>query len=100
VLGIDVPPMTAKLGFNLDPENIVHFDADYLLVVGDETLNAKQTLHRLMASPLWQRITAVRQHHVLEISVYRQWIGCGILGKERMIDDVLACVRLGDSVHE
>ena len=78
VLGLRAPEMVSGLGIAaLDPESLAGFDVDYLIVVGDDTLGAHQTLNRLWRNPLWRRVTAIRQNHVLEIAVYRHWVASG-----------------------
>jgi iron complex transport system substrate-binding protein len=96
VLGLHAPRMISDLGIAaLDPEALAGFDVDYLIVVGDETVGARQTLNRLQRNPLWRRVTAIRENHVLEIQTYRHWISSGLLGKTRMIDEFVECIRGG-----
>jgi ABC-type Fe3+-hydroxamate transport system substrate-binding protein len=63
--------------------------------VGDETPGAHQTLNRLRRNPLWQRVTAIRENHILELTTYRHWIASGLLGKRRMIDEFVQCIQGG-----
>jgi iron complex transport system substrate-binding protein len=92
-LGLQAPKSISQVGMAaLDAESLAGFDVDYLIVVGDETLGAHETLNRLRRNQLWQRVTAIRENHVLEINTYRHWIASGLLGKRRMIDEFVACV--------
>lgn len=96
VLALNAPAMVSASGMAaLDPESLVGFDTDYLIVVSDDTPGARQTLNRLRQHPLWQRVTAIRRNQVLEITTYRHWIAGGLLGKSRMIDEFVACIRGG-----
>lgn len=96
VLGLHAPKTISDVGIAaLDPESLVGFDVDYLIVVGDETVGARQTLNRLERNPLWRRVTAIRENHVLEIATYRHWIASGLVGKTRMIDEFVECIRGG-----
>lgn len=95
-LGLQAPKMVSDRGLTaLDPESLIGFDVDYLIVVGDDTIGARQTLNRVYQDPLWQRVTAVRQHHILEITTYRHWVASGLLGKTRMINEFVQCIRGG-----
>jgi ABC-type Fe3+-hydroxamate transport system substrate-binding protein len=96
-LGVEAPTLVADEGTSLDPEKLVHFDADYLVIVSDGTFGAEQTMTRLRGHPLWRRVTAVQQGHVLEITTYRHWVLSGLVGKARMIDEVFECIRLGET---
>lgn len=95
-LGLQAPQMVTEKGTSLDPEKLVNFDADYLIIVSDGTLGADQTMTRLRNHPLWSRVAAVRTGHVLEITTYRHWVLSGLVGKARMIDEVVRCIRMGD----
>jgi iron complex transport system substrate-binding protein len=92
-LQINAPAMVAEKGISaLDPEALIGFDTDYLIIVGDETPAAHQTLNRLRRQPLWRRVTAIRENHVLELGPYRHWVASGLRGKSRMIAEVTECI--------
>lgn len=76
----------------LDPERLLDFDADFLIVVADPTPGAAQGLDRLRRNGAWRRIAAVRAGRVHEVHVYRHWVLSGPLGKLRMANDIADCV--------
>jgi len=96
-LQLSAPAMVTDQGTTLDPEKLVRFDADYLILVSDGTIGAQQTMSRLQQHPLWRRVTAVKNGNVLEITTYRHWVLSGLMGKARMMDEVLACIRLNEN---
>lgn len=92
-LGLGGPPDVRDDGITaLDPEGLLGFDCDNLIVVADPTPGAAQGLARLRRHPLWQRISAVQQHRVHEVTTYRHWVLSGPLGKLQMAEDIVACV--------
>ena len=92
-LGLQAPQIVSGKGTAaLDPESMAGFDADYLIIVGDETPGSRLALNRLERNPFWSRVTAIREHHTLELSIYRHWIGGGLVGKSRMIDEFADCI--------
>jgi iron complex transport system substrate-binding protein len=76
----------------MSPEQLMKFDADYLIVTVDGAANARRTYDELSAHPVWTRVPAVRNGRVLAISKWRHWADSGILGRARSIDDVLRLV--------
>jgi iron complex transport system substrate-binding protein len=76
----------------MSPESLLHLDADYMILSADVSAGSQRTLADLLGHPIWQRVPAVRNGHVLIISKYRHWADAGILGRARAIDDVLRVV--------
>lgn len=92
-LGLQSPSGVAEDGTTqLDPERLVAFDADAVLVVADPTPGALQSLARVLRHGLWQRVTAARTGRVHTIAVHRHWVLSGLCGKLRMCADVLEVV--------
>jgi iron complex transport system substrate-binding protein len=79
-------------GATMSPEGLLHLDADYLIVSTDAVAGGHRTLDALFGHPIWQRVPAARNGHVLVISKYRHWSDSGILGRARGIDDVVRAV--------
>lgn len=92
-LGLEAPALVADRGIELDPERLIDFDADHLVVVADVLLGSDETLRRLEEHSLWRRVSAVRTGHVHEVASFEQWILSGLAGKRRMIADVRAAVE-------
>lgn len=74
------------------PEDLLHLDADYLILSVDVTPGSTRTLLDLLEHPVWQRVPAVRDGRVLALTTYRHWSDAGILGRGRCIDDVVRAV--------
>ena len=74
------------------PEDLLHLDADYLLLAVDATPGSERTLQDLLGHPVWRRVPAIRNGHFLALAKYRHWMDAGILGRARGIDDVLRAV--------
>lgn len=92
-LGLQAPDLVAEHGMELDPERLIAFDADHLVVVADTLLGSDEALARLRAHPLWRRVHAVRTGNVFEVTHFEHWILSGLAGKRRMLADVVACVE-------
>jgi iron complex transport system substrate-binding protein len=76
----------------MSPEQLLHFEADYLILAVDQAAEGNRTYDNLRDSFVWQRVPAVRNGNMLAISRYRHWSDSGILGRSRSIDDVLRLV--------
>jgi len=76
----------------MSPEQLLKFDADYLIVAIDGAVDARRTYDDLRTHPVWQRVPAIRSGRVLVVSKWRHWADSGILGRARGIDDVLRLV--------
>jgi|GEM_PF-5870467 len=76
----------------MSPEQLLHFDADYLIIITDTAAEGSRTLRELENHPVWQRVPAVKNRRILTLSKYRHWADAGILGRARGIDDVLEAV--------
>jgi iron complex transport system substrate-binding protein len=76
----------------MSPEQLLKFDADYLIITADSATEGQRTLRELENHPVWRRVPAVRNGRVLALSKYRHWADAGILGRARGIDDVLRLV--------
>ena len=76
----------------MSPEQLLKFDADYLIIDADSATEGQRTLRELENHPVWRRVPAVRNGRVLVLSKYRHWADAGILGRARGIDDVLRLV--------
>lgn len=85
----------------MSPEQLLRFDADYLILAVDQAAEGNRTFDNLRDSFVWQRVPAVRSGNILAISRYRHWSDSGILGRSRSIDDVLQLVATEaiDEVH-
>ena len=85
----------------MSPEQLLRFNADYLILAVDQATEGNRTYDNLRDSFVWQRVPAVRNGNVLAISHYRHWSDSGILGRARSIDDVLQLVAPDaiDEVH-
>lgn len=79
----------------MSPEQLMKFDADYLIVSVDGAADAQRTYDELSGHPVWTRVPAVKNGHVLVISKWRHWSDSGVLGRARSIDDVLQLVAPG-----
>ncbi|MBI1380294.1 MAG: ABC transporter substrate-binding protein [Planctomycetaceae bacterium] len=90
-LGLEAPALVRDRGTELDPERLLAFDADFLVVVADPMLASDEALQRLQTHPLWNRIRAVNTGHVHRVEALEHWILSGLLGKARMIDDAVSC---------
>ncbi len=90
-LGINPPEIGEGLGRNLELEDLVHFDADYIIMGADDTVCAPQALKLMRENQLLQRSRAVREGHVLEIQVCNHWLGGGLIAQSRILDDLAAC---------
>lgn len=76
----------------MSPEQLMRFDADYLIVAVDGRADARRTYDELSSHPVWTRVPAVRDGRVHLIPKWRHWADSGILGRARSIDDVLHLV--------
>jgi ABC-type Fe3+-hydroxamate transport system substrate-binding protein len=76
----------------MSPEQLMKFDADYLIVSVDGAADARRTYDELSSHPVWTRVPAVKNGRVLVIAKWRHWSDSGILGRARSIDDVLQLV--------
>ena len=76
----------------MSPEQLLHFDADYLILAIDAATEGRRTYDALREHPIWQRVPAVMHDRVLVVQKWRHWSDCGILGRARSIDDVLRLV--------
>ena len=83
----------------MSPEGLLHLDADYLIIAADGATGSRRSMRNLLAHPIWQRVPAVKNDHVLIIDKYRHWADAGILGRGRAIDDVVRAVA-PDSLDE
>lgn len=77
----------------MSPEQLMTFDADYLLITVDSAADARRTYDELSTHPVWARVPAVKNGQVLVVTKWRHWADAGILGRARGIDDVLRLVR-------
>jgi iron complex transport system substrate-binding protein len=76
----------------MSPEQLLAFDADYLIVSVDAASEARRTYDELRTHPVWARVPAVRDGRVAVIAKWRHWSDSGILGRARAIDDVVRLV--------
>ncbi|VTT99606.1 abc transporter substrate-binding protein : Ferrichrome-binding periplasmic protein OS=Paenibacillus sp. JCM 10914 GN=JCM10914_1917 PE=4 SV=1: Peripla_BP_2 [Gemmataceae bacterium] len=76
----------------MSPEQMMTFDADYLILSVDSAADARRTYDELNTHPVWARVPAVRNGNVLVLAKWRHWSDAGILGRARGIDDVLQLV--------
>jgi iron complex transport system substrate-binding protein len=95
-LDVKAPPVGAGLSRDLELEDFVGIDADYVIVAADDTVGAPQALRRMQENPLWKRMKAVREGHVLEIAHCNHWLSSGLVGKRQVLEDIENCVREGD----
>lgn len=80
-------------GIALSPEMMLDLNLDYLLLAPAMEKGSYRTMTQLLENPLWQRLPAVKNGHVLIINSYRQWRNdSGVLGRSHAIDDVLKLV--------
>lgn len=76
----------------MSPEQLMTFDADYLMVSVDNAADARRTYDELRTHPVWARVPAIRNGNVLVLTKWRHWADAGILGRARGIDDVVRLV--------
>jgi iron complex transport system substrate-binding protein len=100
-LQVKRPKLVAERSWisTMSAEDLLHLDADYLIITADLTPGGTRTLNDLLDHPVWRRLPAVKNDRVLAISKYRHWSDSGILGRARGIDDVLRAVA-PDSVDD
>lgn len=93
-LGLQPPALVRELAWNRDVvqlsiEGLVDLDADYLLLMTEETLPVSfQVQDRLTTHPLWQRLKAVRAGHVY--TVPNQLMRGGVIARELMVERMRA----------
>lgn len=76
----------------ISPEQLLRFDADYLLVAVSGNGEGRRTYDVLRKSFVWSRVPAIRNECTLAVPKWRHWSDSGILGRARGIDDVLRLV--------
>jgi ABC-type Fe3+-hydroxamate transport system substrate-binding protein len=82
----------------LSVERLSTLQSEYLFIVVDR--DSELYLQRVMDTPIWRSIPAVRHGHVQKVASGTWLSGDGVLGCEAIIDDVLAAVapeRSGDA---
>ncbi|KWX01855.1 ABC-type transporter [Carbonactinospora thermoautotrophica] len=88
-VGVRRPPLQDKDDFSLDvgPELADQADADYVFVMayGDPSKTQKQAFQ---ASPLWQRMNAVKNNRVFEVEDEVWMLGIGVQGAHLILDDL------------
>lgn len=77
---------------SLSPEQLLDLDADYAVIAVSGSLGSERQLEALLEHPAWGRLPAAEAGHVLVLERYRHWADSGILGKSRIIDDVLRAI--------
>jgi ABC-type Fe3+-hydroxamate transport system substrate-binding protein len=82
----------------LSVERLSMLQSEYLFVVVDR--DSEVYLHRVMDTPIWRCIPAVRHGHVRQVASGTWLSGDGVLGCEAIIDDVLAAVTSKRSSDE
>jgi len=93
-LGLSPYPLVRQLASKirrvaLDPESLQKLDADHLFITFDKQHSVLEgEERRLLASPLWQSLRAVKNRCVYEVDFF-SWMNYGILSHNRKIDDVL-----------
>jgi len=93
-LGLTPHPLVRQLTSELrrvalDPEKLQKLDADHLFITFDKQHSVLEgEERRLLASPLWQSLRAVKNRCVYEVDFF-SWMNYGILSHNRKIDDVL-----------
>lgn len=76
----------------MSPEQLLHFDADYLLLAVDSATEGARTFEALREHAVWRRVPAIQHEQTLILPKWRHWSDSGILGRARCIDDVLRLV--------
>ena len=76
----------------VSPEQLLKFDADYLLIAVDSATEGRRTYEAIDDHVVWQRVPAIRNRKAIVIPQWRHWSDSGILGRARCIDDVLQLV--------
>ncbi len=74
----------------LSVERLSTLQSEYLFIVVDR--DSELYLQRVMDTPIWQNIPAVRHGHVQRVASGTWLGGDGVLGCEAIVDDVLAAV--------
>lgn len=93
-LGVERPRLVDGRSWSStkSPEDLLHLDADHLILAVDAAPGSERTLLDLLGHPVWRRVPAVINGRVLVLTTYRHWAEAGILGRARGIDDVLRAV--------
>jgi iron complex transport system substrate-binding protein len=76
----------------MSPEQLLKFDADYLLLAVDSATEGSRTFTALREHAVWKRVPAIQNERTLIIPKWRHWSDSGILGRALCIDDVLRLV--------
>jgi ABC-type Fe3+-hydroxamate transport system substrate-binding protein len=71
---------------------LLDLDAQYVFLVPEHTKGTALSVRRLPEHPAWKMIPAVRNGRVWELKTHSQWLVAGVLGKARIIDEVLRAV--------
>ncbi|WP_171651916.1 AraC family transcriptional regulator [Paenibacillus foliorum] len=69
-------------------EELPDYDANYVLLMGSPHKKDQKMMRKLIQSPQWQALTAVRHHQCVDIALY-PWIDYSASSHELVIDEVV-----------
>ncbi|MEI7025518.1 helix-turn-helix domain-containing protein [Paenibacillus sp. y28] len=66
-----------------------HFDADYILLMTSPKKTDRKLYRKLISSPEWKALTAVRSNQWMQINSYYPWLDYSALSHEMMLDETV-----------